>query len=268
MAYTQYEVRGNAGILTFNKPEELNALSRPGIEEVTRVISDLPGRLAGEPGVRALVLTGAGRAFIAGANIKEMREMDAQAAREFSRAGNRMLRLIESFPLPVIAAVNGFALGGGLETALSADFIYAAKTAKFGLPEVTLGLIPGFGGTKRLLQRVGNARARELVLTARIIDAEEAFRLGIVNRVVDPDALLDAALATAAELAKTSPNGVRNAKALLDQCAETAWDSVIEREAARFGDLFAHPEAAEGLSAFVQKRKPAWAPQPPPKPPV
>jgi len=262
MPYAEYRVQGRAGIVTFNKPEELNALSRAGIAEVTALITDLARQFA-EPtapaGIRALILTGAARAFIAGANIKEMRTMDVAAATEFSRMGNRMLRLIETFPLPVIAAVNGFALGGGLEMALSADFIYVAQTAKLGLPEVTLGLIPGFGGTKRLLQRIGNARARELVLTGRVIDADEALRLGIVNRVVEPEKLREAALATAEELNRAGPNAVRKAKKLLDDCMETVWDSVIEREAQAFGSLFAHPQTIEGLAAFVEKRKPAWA---------
>lgn len=261
MPYAEYRIEGRAGIVTFNKPEELNALSRAAIGEVTALVSDLARQFAAPAAasaIRALILTGTGRAFIAGANIKEMRTMDVAAATEFSRAGNRMMRLIETFPLPVIAAVNGFALGGGLEMALSTDFIYAAKNAKLGFPEVTLGLVPGFGGTKRLLQRIGNARARELVLSGRIIDAEEALRLGVVNRVVEPEKLMESALATVEEINRAGPHAVRCAKKLLDDCSETVWDAVIEREAQLFGSLFANPETVEGLAAFVEKRKPAW----------
>ncbi len=262
MAYVHYEVRKKAGVLTFNRPEALNVLSRAALEDVSRLLQNLASAVERSDAVggapRALILTGAGRAFIAGANINDMRFMDSAAARAFSRLGNQLLRQVETFPLPVIAAVNGFALGGGLEMALSADFIYAARTAKFGLPEVTLGLIPGFGGTKRLLQRIGNARARELILTGRIVDAEEAFRIGLVNRVVEPDALMETALAVVDEIAQAGPHAVREAKILLDACAETVWDNGIEREAERFGALFAHSESAEGMLAFIEKRTPSW----------
>ncbi|TFG59123.1 MAG: enoyl-CoA hydratase/isomerase family protein [Spirochaetales bacterium] len=266
MAYVRCEIREAAGwpvaVITFDKPEELNALSGSGIAALSDLLADLDADISDKPAAaktpRVLVLTGAGKAFIAGADIREMRKMDRVGAGEFSLAGNRVLRHIENFPVPVIAAVNGYALGGGLEAALAADLICASSRAKFGMPEVTLGIIPGFGGTKRLLRRIGNARTRELVFSGRVIDAEEAFQLGLVNHVFEPDWLMEGVLRMAGEIANASPNALREAKRLIDSCAEDDWDAAMERESGRFAAMFDHPDTAEGLAAFLEKRKPSW----------
>ncbi len=260
MAYVRYNITDRVGIVTLDSPQELNALSSAGMGELEALLDRLgEHRAEGDgAGILALVLTGAGKAFVAGANIRELRGMDGAAAREFSLAGNRLLHSIESFPVPVIAAVNGYAVGGGLELALAADLILAAKAAKFAAPEVTLGIMPGWGGIPRLAGRVGPARARELVLTGRMIDAEEGLRIGLVNRVVETEELMASALATAAEICRASPHAVRRAREYFLHCAENQWKTGLERELEAFGSLFDHPDASEGLTAFLEKRKPEW----------
>lgn len=241
-------------ILTLNSPRTMNCLSTTMLQAFSQTLTNL----ARNTELRALIITGSGKAFIAGADIVEMTSMTPLEAREFSILGNAVFQQIASFPTPVIAAVNGFALGGGLECALSADFIYASSRAKLGLPEVTLGLIPGFGGSKRLSDRIGTARAKELIFTGRHLKAEEALEWGIVNKVVEPEQLLEAATETAQLIAKASPNAVKEAKALLSSCQEAALSDSVTLENQRFGLMFSHPDAADGLTAFTEKRDPKW----------
>jgi enoyl-CoA hydratase len=261
MGYISYERKDGVGLVTFSRPEALNALSPAGIEESLRFFEDLAGKLSADasPPLRAVVLTGAGKAFIAGADVKEMLGMSPPQASAFSRLGNRLMNLIERLPVPVIAAVNGYALGGGFEIALAADFLYASAGAKLGLPEVTLGIIPGFGGVRRLCLRIGVARAKELVYTGRLVTAEEAFQLGIANRLAAPEALLDLALQTAALIGSAAPAAVRAAKNHTAECVLLDAEAAAAAEAERFGALFAGGQPAEGMSALLEKRKPAWA---------
>ena len=242
--------------LTLNRPEQLNALS-------SRMLEALRGRtseLAAERGVRAVVVTGAGRAFAAGADIGELQRMTALEAEAFSRLGHEAFAGFEALPVPVIAAVNGFALGGGLELALACDFIYAARRARLGQPEVGLALIPGFGGTGRLLRRVGPGWARELVTSGEAIGTEIAERIGLVNRVFDDEAaLLGAALAAGHGIAKQGPLAVARAKRVLleGQDGDVRLAHALEQQA--FSALFASADRDEGLAAFLEKREPRFA---------
>jgi len=260
MGYISYELKEGVGLITFSRPEALNALSKAGVEESLGFFQDLGRKLAGagSPEVLAVVLTGAGKAFIAGADVKEMAGMSPEQACGFSAKGNQLMNEIERLPVPVIAAVNGYALGGGFEVALAADFIYAASVARMGLPEVTLGIIPGFGGVRRLCRRIGSARARELLFTGRQLPAPEAFELGIVNRVVAPEDLLSRTLETAAAMGSAGPLALRALKRHAEQCLLLDSGQAAAVEPERFGDLFAGPEPAEGMTALLEKRKPAW----------
>ena len=260
MDYILFEKKGRVGIVTFNNPDSLNALSSAAIAQTMRFFKDLEESIArGTDGdLRVLLLTGAGKAFISGADVKEMRAMGQAEAERFSEEGNSLMREVESFPLPVIAAVNGYAIGGGFELALCADFIYASSAAKFGFPEVTLGIIPGFGGTLRLAARIGPARARELLYTGRLVSAEEALRIGVANTVVEPERLLEASLQTADAVRRAGPCALRAAKRNLSECARLDAAAAAALESLRFGLLFAGDEASEGLDAFLNKRKPKW----------
>ena len=190
----KYEIDGFVAIITINREKALNALNRKTIDELTWALREAEG----DARIRALIVTGAGeKAFVAGADIAEMADMPALEARAFADAGHRAGEVIERMAKPVLAAVNGFALGGGCELALACDFIYASDNAKLGQPEVKLGVIPGFGGTQRLPRRIGTARAMELVLTGDLIDAAEALRIGLVNKVFAPDQLMAEAKKTA-----------------------------------------------------------------------
>lgn len=236
-------------VVTVNRPDKLNALNSEVLRELVSVFEAL-----GEAEVRAAILTGAGRAFVAGADIAAMANQSVTEARAFSALGHRVGAAIEASAFPVIAAVNGFALGGGTELALSCDFIYASTKAKFGQPEVKLGLMPGFGGTTRLSRRVGLARATELVLTGETLDAAEALRIGLVNRVLEPEALLGAAMATARLIAANAPLAVGAAKRSLGTGHDTALGTANAYEIAAFAGLFGTEDAREGMSAFVEKR--------------
>jgi enoyl-CoA hydratase len=249
------ERREAVALLTLNRPEQLNALS-------SRMLEALRGRvaeLAADAALRAVVVTGAGRAFAAGADIAEMQRMTPLEAEAFSRLGHDTFAAFEALPVPVIAAVNGFALGGGLELALACDWIYAARKAKLGQPEVGLALIPGFGGTSRLPRRVGPGWARELVMSGEPIASDVAERIGLVNRVFEDEAaLLDAALAAGRTLAKKGPLAVARAKRVMleSQDADIRLAHALEQQA--FGALFASHDRDEGLAAFVEKREPRF----------
>jgi len=203
-------------------------------------------------------LTGEGRAFAAGADIAEMRGLDPQQAQAFSRLGHGVMDALESLVVPTIAAVNGYALGGGCELACACDWIYASEKARFGQPEVKLGLIPGFGGTGRLVRRVGSAWAKELVLGGEPIDAETALRIGLVNRLFAPEALLDATLAAAEQIAGKGPLAIATAKRVILQGQDADARTAHALEQAAFGVISAGAERAEGMDAFLEKREPAF----------
>jgi enoyl-CoA hydratase len=249
-----FEKKNNIGILTFNNPKSLNALNSETFFE----LRDILGELKNDKSLRILILTGEGKAFVAGADIKEMQSMNPQQAKEFSALGNLVFNLIENFPVPTIAAVNGFALGGGLELVLSADFAYASKSAKFGFPELSLGLIPGFGGSKRLSDRIGLQMAKELIFTARMISAEDALRFKIINQITEPEELLNKVLQTAEEIIKVSPNAVKEVKELLNSCPGCKIGEAVSIENNKFRLIFSHPDSKIGMSAFIEKTKPLW----------
>jgi enoyl-CoA hydratase len=204
--------------------------------------------------VRAVVVTGAGRAFAAGADIAAMQKMGPREAEAFSRLGHAALASLEALDVPSIAAVNGVALGGGCELALACDWIYASSKARFGQPEVNLGLLPGFGGTSRLLRRVGMAWAKELVLAGEPIDADTALRIGLANRVVEPDALVEAALAAGEKIASKGPVAVALAKQVMQQAQDADVRTAHALEQKAFGLVFATQDRSEGIAAFLEKR--------------
>jgi enoyl-CoA hydratase len=243
---------GGIVTLTLHRPEKLNALNAELVGELLATLHELEK----DPDVRVAILTGAGdKAFAAGADIAAMSEMTVANAKTFSNLGHRVGALMESAHFPVIAAVNGFALGGGCELALACDFIYASDRAKFGQPEVNLGVIPGFGGTQRLARRVGIARARELVMTGDIIDAEAALRIGIVNSVVPHDGLLAKVREVASKIATKGPLAVAQCKRVLERGLDVPLPIANELEAQAFASLFGSRDQREGMKAFLEKRK-------------
>lgn len=245
------EDRGPARIITINRPQVLNALN----SAVITALGEAFHAVANERHVRGVVLTGAGeKAFVAGADIAAMREMNPEQALAFAGRGHAVGDLIASTRVPVIAAVNGFALGGGCEIALACDFIYASTKARFGQPEVKLGVIPGFGGTQRLLRRVGLGRAIELCVTGQMIAADEALRIGLANKVCEPEALLQDALACVDAIAAMGPVAVAEAKRVIHAGASLPLAAANQLEAQAFADLFASRDQTEGMSAFVEKR--------------
>ncbi len=236
--------------VTISRPEKLNALDPTTVAELLRAVSELQHR---DP-PRAVILTGAGKAFVAGADIAAMSSMSTTDARRFAEAGHQVAALLETASFPVIAAVNGFALGGGCELALACDFIYASEKAKFGQPEVKLGVIPGFGGTQRLARRVGIGKARELCYTGDIIGAEEALRIGLVNAVFAPDDLLAKTREVAERIAQQGPLAVASAKRVLLRGEDQSLSSACELEVQAFAHLFGTADQREGMRAFVDKR--------------
>jgi enoyl-CoA hydratase len=245
--------------LTVNRPDARNALDGPTVDALSAAFEAIDR----DTGVRCAILTGAGdRAFVAGADIKAMAGMDAASARAFAERGHRMGDLMEGIRVPVIAAVNGWALGAGLELALACDFIYASRAAKLGMPEVGLGVIPGFGGTQRLALRVGVARARELIYSGASIDAEEALRIGLCNAITEPDALMPRVRALAAQIAGHAPLAVEAAKQIVSpgtvRGPEEPFATALALERDRFAASFATEDQKEGMRAFVEKRPPSW----------
>jgi enoyl-CoA hydratase len=246
---------GAVATVTIDRPEARNALDAETLDALDAAFAALDA----DPALRAVVLTGAGdRAFVAGADIKAMAGLDEAGARAFAERGHRVADRIEATRVPVIAAVNGVALGGGCELVLACDFAYAARTAKLGLPEVGLGVIPGFGGTQRLPRLVGQPRAAELIYTGRIVDAEEALRIGLVNAVVEPAELLPRAQAVAAEIAARGPIAVAVAKRALRGGADLPLADALDIERGAFAALFATADQKEGMGAFIEKRPPNW----------
>ncbi|HEY4015114.1 MAG TPA: enoyl-CoA hydratase-related protein [Polyangiaceae bacterium] len=238
--------------ITVNRPDKLNALNG----EVLRALGDAIAGLDQDPTVRAVVLTGAGdKAFVAGADIAAMAQMTPVEARAFADLGHRLGALIEGAHFPLIAAVNGFALGGGCELALCCDFIYASDRAKLGQPEVGLGILPGFGGTQRLARRIGPARARELCMTGDLLGAQDALRIGLVNVVVPHADLLAKSTEVAKRIATRAPLAVTAVKRAILRGADAPLATGNELEAASFASLFGSQDQREGMRAFVEKRE-------------
>ncbi len=240
--------------VTLNRPKALNALNLALVQELSEVIEEVSER----PEATVMVLTGAGtKAFAAGADIGEMSKLDAARATAFAELGQRVFARLESFHLPVIAAVNGYALGGGCELAMACDIILASRTAVFGQPEVCLGVIPGFGGTQRLTRLVGRQRARELIFTGRRVKAEEALAIGLVTKLADGDVVAEARqLAT--RIAANGPRAVSLAKRAINTGADQDMASALAYEAQLFGLCFATQDQKEGMSAFLEKRPPKF----------
>jgi enoyl-CoA hydratase len=246
------ETSDGVSTLTINRREALNSLN-------SAVLTELECALYGldlDPAIKVVVITGAGeKAFVAGADIKEMSEMSAIEGHTFGRTGQRVMLFIGKMKKPVIAAVNGFALGGGLELALACDFIYASEKAKFGFPEVGLGIMPGFGGTQNLARLIGPKRANELVFSGRIIGAAKAQAWGIVNELFTPEELLPKALETAREIAGKGLLGVAYAKDAMTNGLNMTKEDGFRYEASLFGVLFSTADQREGMGAFLEKRK-------------
>ena len=248
--------RGDDGIvlLTVDRQEKLNALNPQVTEEIGQALLDVE---QDEP--RAIIVTGAGeRAFVAGADISEMSKMEPLEAKRFTEIGHAAMALLDKSPIPTIAAVNGFALGGGCELALACDIRIAAENALFGFPEVGLGILPGMGGTQRLPRLIGPALAKELIFSGRRIDAAEAKDIGLVNRVVPEGEALERRRELAAEIAANGPVAVRHAKTAANRSLDVDLISGLEYEADQFSLLFATQDAREGMGAFMEKRKPQF----------
>jgi enoyl-CoA hydratase/carnithine racemase len=247
------ETRDGVSLIRLNRPEALNALNSQLLGELTQVLDEAER----DEAVRCVVITGSERAFAAGADIKEMSEKTyAQMfAEDFFGVSARR---IEQFRKPIIAAVAGYALGGGCELAMLCDFIIAAETAKFGQPEINLGVAPGIGGTQRLTRFVGKSKAMEMILTGRMMDAAEAERSGLVSRVVPADQLIGEAMAAAAKIAGQSPLAVMMNKELVEAAYETTLATGVAMERRLFHSLFAFDDQKEGMAAFIEKRKPAF----------
>lgn len=242
-------------LLRINRPKALNALNSATLSALTEAAAAIEA----DAGARVLLVTGSGdKAFVAGADIAEMRDLDPVQAAAFSQAGMRAMKALETLPVPVIALVNGYALGGGCELALACDWIIASERAVFGQPEVNLGIPPGFGGTQRLLRRVGRARATELVTTGRQVPASEALALGLVAQVVAPETLLDTGLALARTIAAKGPLAVRLAKQAVRCGADLDLASACAYETAQFALAFASEDQKEGMRAFLEKRPPRF----------
>ena len=251
MSTVLFEKEGFVGTITLNRPDKLNALNAELVGELHRVLAEVRR----DKDLRALIVTGAGdKAFAAGADIAAMSTMTGPEAKAFGELGHAVGAQMETLAIPVIAAVNGFALGGGCEMALACDFIHASSKAKFGQPEINLGVIPGFGGTNRLARRVGIGRARELCFTGDVIGAEEALRIGLVNGIHAPEELLGKVKEIAAKIATKGPLAVAQAKRVLLRGLDVPLPTANELEVQAFAALFGSEDQREGMAAFLGKR--------------
>ena len=250
MGYVDYEVKGAVGIVTINRPKALNALNSEVLDDLSNVFDGIDLET-----VRCVVLTGAGdKSFVAGADIGEMSTLTKAEGEAFGKKGNDVFRKIETFPLPVIAAINGFALGGGNELAMSCDFRICSENAVFGQPEVGLGITPGFGGTQRLARLVGAGYAKYMIYTARNIKADEAYRIGLVNQVVPAEELMATAEKLASIIAGNAPIAVRNCKKAVNDGLEVSMDDALVVEEKLFGDCFESLDQQEGMANFLRKK--------------
>ena len=252
MKYLLYEEKGHVGVLTINRPEALNALNSEVIAELTAKLDEIAASK-----IRCLVVTGSGeKSFVAGADIGEMKDLNPEQAEKFSIEGNVVMEKIENLPMPTIAAVNGFALGGGAEVALSCDIRIASENASFAMPEVGLGILPGYGGVQRLTRVVGISKAKELAFTANRVKAQEALTIGLVNAVHPAGELINAAMQMAEKIASNSPVGVQAAKKVANGSVGLTLDKSTRFEAKMFGMCFATNDQKQAMAAFVEKRKP------------
>lgn len=249
-----YAVEAGVATITFNRPDRLNALNHEMLSE----FKDALDRVRRDPGIRVLLLTGAGRSFIAGADIKVFLEFDPLTARAFAASAHETGFKLAALEIPVIACVNGFALGGGLEMAMACDFIYAADTARLGQPETNLGIIPGFGGTQRLSRLVGKGVAKEMVFTGRLLEASEAKTLGLVAQVFPTDTFMAECLKVARSLAAKGRVSLAAAKAAINRGFDLDLKNACLVEVDSFALCFASPDAHEGARAFLEKRQPKF----------
>ena len=251
MEFITYEAEGQIGIITINRPKALNALNSTVLEALDKTLDAVDLQT-----VRCLILTGAGeKSFVAGADIGEMSTLTKAEGEAFGKKGNDVFRKLETFPIPVIAAVNGFALGGGCEISMSCDIRICSENAVFGQPEVGLGITPGFGGTQRLARIVGTGKAKEMIYGARNIKAEEAYRIGLVNNVYPLEELMPAAKKLAATIARNAPIAVRNCKRAINEGLQVDMDQAVVIEEKLFGNCFETYDQNEGMAAFLEKRK-------------
>ncbi len=250
-----FEIEGGVAVIKINRPKALNAINPDVLNELT----DALGKVRADSSIKVLVLTGEGdKAFIAGADISHMVDLDPLQARRFSNRGQDVTFLLEELPIPVIACVNGFALGGGTEFAMACDFIYASENAKFGQPEINLGIMPGFGGTQRLSRLVGKAMAKELCLTGVMIGAQEAKNIGLVNKIFPHEKLWEETMKTARVIASKGKVSTRAVKQCIDRGFDLDLHNGCYMEADNFGICMASPDGKEGMSAFLEKRKPEF----------
>lgn len=248
-----FDVDESVATITVNREKSLNALNSQVVDEMLAAIEEI----AANEEIRVLIITGAGeKAFVAGADISELSRLNPVSAKYFASRGHKLMSNLEELPIPVIAAVNGFALGGGLELALSCDFVYAAENAKVGQPEINLGIIPGFGGTQRLARIVGRNLAKEMILTGMMLSAGEAERKGIVNRVVPAAELMETVKKTAGTLVKKGRVSLYSAKQAINNGLDADLETGCEIEINAFALCLASPDAKEGTSAFLEKRHP------------
>ena len=246
------EKKDKTAVLSVNRPKALNALNTATLLEMEEALCEVDK----DSDIKALIVTGGGdKAFVAGADITEMKDKNAMEGRTFSILGHKIFTKLQDMPIVTIAAVNGFALGGGCELALACDIRIASNKAKFGQPEVTLGIIPGFAGTQRLARAVGLAAAKELIFTGTPINAQEALRIGLVNKVVEPDKLMDEANALAAKISSNAPIAIKLAKQAINKGADADLNTAMAYEAEAFGLCFATEDQKEGMTAFTEKRK-------------
>ncbi len=257
MAYENiiFETEGNVGIIKFNRPKALNAINPDMLSET----QDALNKVEADPAIKVLVLTGEGdKAFVAGADISHMVKLNPLGSRQFAREGHELGFRLESLPIPVIACVNGFALGGGTELAMASDFIYASEKAKFGQPEINLGVMPGFGGTQRLPRLVGKGMAKELCMTGVIISAQEAKEIGLVNKVFPPDKLWEETMKTAQLIATKGKVSLRGVKECIDRGYNLDLRDGCYMEIDAFALCATSPDREDGMTAFLDKRKPEF----------
>ncbi len=250
----KFELDGNIGILSINRPQAMNALN----SEVFKELNHLLDEIEKSQSLRALILTGEGKAFVAGADIAEMSEMNSEQGTKFSKVGHETFLRISHLPYPTIAAVNGYALGGGCELAMSCDFRIANNFAKFGQPEVNLGLIPGYAGTVRLPRLIGLADAMYYLLTGDMIDANEALRLGLVQKVLPAEEMMTETKKIASKISSKGKIAVQKTKEAVLKGIKMTFNEASELETKMFGELFGNGESGEGMKAFLEKRKPNW----------
>ena len=248
------EIKENIGWLKMNRPEALNALNTETLNELYSAIESLYE----DDAVNVIVITGEGKAFVAGADIAEMKDMDALQARKFSQTGQRVFAKVENIEKPVIAAINGFALGGGCELAMACDIRVASEKAKFGQPEVGLGVIPGFAGTQRLTRICGIGKAKELIFSGDMIDASTAEKIGLVDKLVPPESLIQEVEKLARKIAGNGPVAVRMAKNVINRGVDCNLQAGSYYESEAFGLCFSSGQPKEGMGAFLEKRKPNW----------